>query len=134
MSRKAAGAQPGLRCRTERSSGNIRLMKSFLDHFWHEYAGKLFATIVSSYEKGLTVTDHLRTIARQSYAWSMPYGVSFAEGADVKDGQIINEKFRERLTMFARDLRVYGHLLAAQRRIDLASNEPGFLARHRRAV
>src|SRR5260370_23971017 len=32
MSRKAAGAQPGLRCRTERSSANIRLMKSFLDH------------------------------------------------------------------------------------------------------
>ena len=30
-------------------------MKNFLDHFWHEFAGKLFATIVASHEKGLTV-------------------------------------------------------------------------------
>ena len=55
-------------------------MKNFLDHFWHEFAGKLFATIVASHEKGLTVTDQLRTVARQCYAWTLPYGVSFAEG------------------------------------------------------
>ncbi len=41
------------------------VMKNFLDHFWHEFAGKLFATIVASHEKGLTVTDQLRTVARQ---------------------------------------------------------------------
>jgi len=29
-------------------------MKNFLDHFWHEFAGKLFATVVASHEKGLT--------------------------------------------------------------------------------
>ncbi len=40
-------------------------MKNFLDHFWHEFGGKLFATIVASHEKGLTVSDQLRTIARQ---------------------------------------------------------------------
>ncbi len=51
-------------------------MKNFLDHFWHEFAGKLFATIVASHEKGLTVTDQLRTVARQCYAWTLPYGVS----------------------------------------------------------
>src|SRR5262249_14195216 len=45
-------------------------MKNFLDHFWHEFAGKLFATIVASHEKGLTVTDQLRTVARQCYAWT----------------------------------------------------------------
>ena len=45
-------------------------MKNFLDHFWHEFAGKLFATIVASYEKGLTVTDQLRTVACQCYAWN----------------------------------------------------------------
>ena len=59
-------------------------MKNFLDHFWHEFAGKLFATIVASHEKGLTVTDQLRTVARQCYAWSLPYGVSFADQTDVK--------------------------------------------------
>src|SRR2546426_267626 len=54
-------------------------MKNFLDHFWDEFAGKLFATIVASHEKGLTVSDQLRTVARQCYAWTLPYGVSFTE-------------------------------------------------------
>ena len=106
-------------------------MKNFLDHFWREFAGKLFATIVASHEKGLTVTDQLRTIARQCYAWSMPYGVSFEEAKDVQDGRIVSASFEQRLQMFARDVRVYGELLARQRRADLAGQDPGFLARHR---
>jgi|ERR1041385_3524573 FMN reductase len=105
--------------------------KNFLDHFWHEFAGKLFATIVSSHEKGLTVTDQLRTVARQCYAWTLPYGLSFTEDVDVKDGRIINDSFRDRLEMMIRDLRVYGRLLAQQRRADLSATEPGFMARHR---
>jgi FMN reductase len=105
-------------------------MKNFLDHFWHEFAGKLFATIVASHEKGLTVTDQLRTVARQCYAWTLPYGVSFSEAADIRDGQI-SEPLRRRLEMMIRDARVYGKLLGQQRRADLAGDEPGFLARHR---
>jgi len=34
--------------------------------------------------------------------------------------------------MLARDLRVYGELLARQRRADLAGTESGFLAKHRK--
>jgi NAD(P)H-dependent FMN reductase len=105
--------------------------KNFLDHFWREFAGKLFATIVSSHEKGLTVTDQLRTVARQCYAWTLPYGVSFTEGQDVKDGQIVSDTFRQRLEMLIRDTRVYGHLLAKQRHADLKGRDPGFLARLR---
>jgi FMN reductase len=107
------------------------VLKNFLDHFWPEFAGKLFASVVASYDKGLTVTDQVRTIARQCYAWSLPYAVSFADKTDVKDGQILTDSFRQRVTMLARDLRIYGELLAAQRRKDLAGNEPGFLARYR---
>jgi NAD(P)H-dependent FMN reductase len=107
-------------------------IKNFLDHFWHEFAGKLFATVVASHEKGLTVTDQLRTIARQCYAWTLPYGVAFAEDVDVKGGHIVSDTLRQRLEMLVRDARVYGGLLAAQRRADLASTEPGFLARHRK--
>jgi NAD(P)H-dependent FMN reductase len=107
-------------------------MKNFLDHFWHEFAGKLFATIVSSHEKGLTVMDQLRTVARQCYAWTLPYGVSLTEGVDVQDGQIVSESLQQRLAMMTRDLRVYGKLLARQRQADLAGKEPGFLARHRK--
>src|SRR5579872_1014729 len=70
--------------------------KNFLDHFWHEFAGKLFATIVASHEKGLTATDQLRTVARQCYAWTLPYGISFTEGHDVKGGEIISDNFKKR--------------------------------------
>jgi NAD(P)H-dependent FMN reductase len=107
-------------------------MKNFLDHFWHEFAGKLFATIVASHEKGLTVTDQLRTVARQCYAWTLPYGVSFTEEVDVNEGRIVSDSLRKRLDMLIRDTRVYGKILADQRRADLAGSDPGFLARHRK--
>jgi FMN reductase len=107
-------------------------MKNFLDHFWHEFAGKLFATIVASHEKGLTATDQMRTVARQCYAWTLPYGVSFTDGIDVKDGRVASDSLKQRLEMLVRDLRIYGELLARQRRADLAGTEPGFLARHRK--
>jgi FMN reductase len=106
-------------------------MKNFLDHFWREFAGKLFATIVASHEKGLTVTDQLRTVARQCYAWTLPYGVSFVGDEDIKDGKISSAPLAKRLKMMTRDIATYGQLLAAQRRADLASKEPGFLARLR---
>jgi NAD(P)H-dependent FMN reductase len=105
--------------------------KNFLDHFWREFAGKLFATVVASHEKGLTVTDQLRTVARQCYAWTLPYGVSFTEGHDVKNGRIATATFKQRLEMLVRDICVYGQLLAKQRRADLKGTGPGFLARHR---
>lgn len=107
-------------------------LKNFLDHFWQEFAGKLFATVVASYDKGLTVTDHLRTVARQCYAWSMPYAVAFSDRDDVVNGVIKSEAFQKRLEMFVRDVRVYGHLIAEQRKSDLAGTEPGFLARMRK--
>jgi NAD(P)H-dependent FMN reductase len=107
-------------------------IKNFLDHFWHEFAGKLFATIVASHEKGLTVTDQLRTVARQCYAWSLPYGVSFADQTDVRGEAIVSDALRSRLAMMTRDVRVYGEALAGQRRADLACNDAGFMARWRK--
>lgn len=107
-------------------------LKNFLDHFWKEFSGKVFATIVASHEKGLTVTDQLRTVARQCYAWSLPYGVSFVEGADFKDGQVTSEPLKQRLEMLVHDLCAYGRVIAEQRLRDLNGNEPGFMARHRR--
>jgi NAD(P)H-dependent FMN reductase len=109
-------------------------IKNFLDHFWQEFAGKLFATIVASHEKGLTVTDQLRTVARQCYAWSLPYGVSFADREDLKDGQVASDSLKKRLEMLAHDIRVYGEVIAKQRRADLAGTEPGFMARHRKVA
>jgi NAD(P)H-dependent FMN reductase len=107
-------------------------MKNFLDHFWQEFAGKLFVGIVSSHEKGLTVLDQLRTVARQCYAWSLPYGVSFMDKVDVKGGEIVSDSFRQRLDMMIRDARVYGDVLGRQRRSDLLGKDPCFLAKHRK--
>ena len=106
-------------------------LKNFLDHFWQEFAGKLFASVVASHDKGLTVTDQLRTVARQCYAWTLPYGVSCAEKIDVAAGQIVSDPLRKRLDMVARDARVYGALLAAQRHADLACSDDCFMAKHR---
>ena len=107
-------------------------MKNFLDHFWKEFTGKLFAPMVASHEKGLTVHDQLHTVARQCYAWSLPYAVSFMEKEDVANGEIVSDKFRERLTMMMRDVQVYGGLIAAQRRADLAGTDATFLAQLRK--
>ena len=107
-------------------------LKNFLDHFWHEFSGKLIATVVASHEKGLTVTDELRTIARQCYAWTLPYGVSFHGRNDLANGQISNEAVRKRVDMMIRDVAVYGRLLATQRGADLAGSDPGFLERLRK--
>ena len=107
-------------------------LKNFLDHFWYEFTGKLIATVVASHEKGLTVTDQLRTVARQCYAWSLPYGVSFTHRVDVHDGKVVSESLIKRLDMLMRDVRVYGEVLARQRRADLSGNEPGFMARLRK--
>ena len=107
-------------------------MKNFLDHFWHEFAGKLFATVVASHEKGLTVTDQLRTVARQCYAWTLPYGIAFADNTDLKDGQVASGAFEKRLEMMIRDVRVYGTLIAKQRHSDLGCQDHCFMARHRK--
>jgi NAD(P)H-dependent FMN reductase len=107
-------------------------MKNFLDHFWKEFTGKLFAPMVASHEKGLTAHDQMRTVARQCYAWSLPYAVSFMEKEDVADGEIVSDKFRDRLEMMTRDVQVYGGLIAAQRRADLAGTDATFLAQLRK--
>jgi FMN reductase len=107
-------------------------LKNFLDHFWHEFAGKLFCPVVASHEKGLTVMDQLRTVARQCYAWALPYGVSFMEKTDVANGQIVSDSLKKRITMLVRDARVYGSVLATQRQADLAGTDPGFMERLRK--
>ena len=80
----------------------------------------------------MNLQHDVRTVARQCHAWSLPYGVSFTENVDVKDGRITSDSFEKRLNMMVRDARIYGGLLARQRRADLAGTEPGFLARHRK--
>lgn len=112
--------------------GMSSALKNFLDHFWKEYAGKLFASVVGSFDKGLTVHDQIRTVARQCYAWTLPYGATFSDKEDLKDGAVASDAFRQRVEMLARDVRVYGALLAEQRRADLAGTEPGFLAKLRK--
>jgi azobenzene reductase len=91
------------------------VMKNFLDHFWAEFAGKLFGFICASHEKGLTVMDQMRTAVRQCYGWSLPYGISINGEEDFNDSaEITNVLLNKRLRMFARDVVVYGGLIRAQ--------------------
>ena len=108
-------------------------LKNFLDHFWKEFAGKLFGSIVGSHEKGLTVHDQIRTVLRQCYAWSLPYGVSFMDKADLSEGAVSSEGLTKKLDGMAHDLCAYGKVLAAQRRSDLSGEGPGFLEHYRSA-
>ncbi|MCS1411040.1 MAG: FMN-dependent NADPH-azoreductase [Verrucomicrobia subdivision 3 bacterium] len=106
-------------------------MKNFLDHFWTEYAGKLIVSIVGSHEKGLTVHDQIRTVARQCYAWTLPYGISFHERSDFTESKAVGEALESRLKMMAGDVARYGGVLAAQRARDLSADYEGFMARYR---
>jgi NAD(P)H-dependent FMN reductase len=99
-------------------------MKNFLDYNWAECAGKLFGYICSSHEKGLTVMDQMRTVVRQCYGWSMPYGVSFNGDADFdQNGVVTNPRVEARLKMMARDLVTYGAIIRRQFLMDRASPE-----------
>ncbi len=106
-------------------------LKNFLDHFWQEFTGKLFGEAVCSNDKGLTVIDQLRTVARQCYAWTLPYGLSFAAQLDLKDGKIISAALEERIEMFVHDLVVFGSLLRNQRVLASTDISPGFFAHSR---
>ncbi len=109
--------------------GPSGVLKNFLDYFWREFTGKLFAYVCASHEKGLTAMDDLRSAVRQCYGWSLPYGVAGVEGKEVEaEGKVVAERLDKRITMMAHDLSIYGPLLAQQRRKDLEADYPSFLA------
>lgn len=107
-------------------------MKNFLDYFWAEFAGKTFGYICASHEKGLTAMDQMRTVVRQCYGWSIPYGISVSDSDDFTNGKIA-QKLELRLDMLARDLVVYGDLIRQQFVKDL-SDDPAntFASRYRK--
>ena len=108
-------------------------LKNFLDHFYEEFAGKLFGYIVASHEKGLTVMDQMRTAVRQCYGWSMPYGVSISGEQDFSsNSEMANARIAKRLQMMSRDLVVYGRLISGQFVRDIGSSEPHTFAAHYR--
>ena len=64
--------------------------KNFLDNFYPEFAGEVFAYIIASHEKGLTAMDPMKTAIRQCYEWSLPYGFAISGDQDFADGRIAN--------------------------------------------
>lgn len=110
------------------------VLKNFLDHFYEEFAGKLFGYVVASHEKGLTAMDQMRTAVRQCYGWSLPYGVSINGAQDFVQGKLTNERMEQRIKMMARDIVVYGRGIKTQFAQDLAGKEQEtFAARYRQA-
>jgi len=109
-------------------------MKNFLDYHWTEFAGKVFGYLCASHEKGLTAMDQMRTVVRQCYGWSLPYGVAVHGDEDFDaNANIKNEAAGSRLRMLGRDIRVYGAVLRQQFARDIASNATDtFAARYRK--
>ena len=107
-------------------------LKNFLDHFYEEFAGKLFGYIVASHEKGLTVMEQMRTAVRQCYGWSMPYGVSVHGELDFRGSQITSDRVAKRIRMLARDIIAYGAPIRDQFVKDLGGSEPDTFAAHYR--
>ncbi len=109
-------------------------MKNFLDYHWTEFAGKVFGYLCASHEKGLTAMDQMRTVVRQCYGWSLPYGVAVHGDEDFDaNANIKNEAAGRRLRMLGRDIRVYGAVLREQFARDMASDAlDTFAARYRR--
>lgn len=108
------------------------MLKNFLDYFWTEFAGKTFGYICASHEKGLTAMDQIRTVVRQCYGWSLPYGVAVSNDDVDEENRIVRPAKQARLEMFIRDMAVYGRLLTRQRREDLTSEEVRtFMAKYR---
>ncbi len=104
-------------------------LKNFLDYTGDACAGKLFGYVCSSHEKGLTVMEQMRTVVRQCYGWSMPYGVSFNGNADLDaQGVVVNARLEARIEMMARDLVIYGTLLRRQFAADLIGDETSTFA------
>jgi azobenzene reductase len=100
-------------------------MKNFLDYHWGEFAGKLFAYLCASHERGITVMEGMRIAVRQCYGWSLPYGLSIHSQQDLDpNGQITNPKIQDRLKMTATDLVTYGTLLRTQFEKDIATKSP----------
>ncbi|MEJ7576999.1 MAG: NAD(P)H-dependent oxidoreductase [Pyrinomonadaceae bacterium] len=109
-------------------------MKNFLDHFWTEFAGKVFTYVCASHEKGLTAMDQMRTAVRQCYGWSLPYGVAVNPEEDLDaEGNVTRTATIKRLRMLARDLTIYGTLISEQFERDLLSDDThSFAARYRK--
>src|SRR5262249_22332201 len=110
-------------------------LKNFLDYVWEECAGKVFAYICASHEKGLTVMDQMRTAVRQCYGWSLPYGVSIHGRTDFDaENRLTNQQIERRLIMMARDLVIYGSLVRRQFVADIAGSDPSTFAANYRKV
>jgi FMN reductase len=108
-------------------------LKNFLDYFWKEYAGKLFGYLCASHEKGLTAMDQMRTVVRQCYGWSLPYGVSI-NGDEELNPTGESEAIQKRLRMLGRDIAVYGAVLREQFHKDLAGGvQETFVAKYRKS-
>lgn len=106
--------------------------KNFLDYHWEQFAGKLFGYICASHEKGLTAMDQMRTAVRQSYGWSLPYGISVHGEIDFDATGAVSGRLADRLRMLARDMIVYGQLVRGQFLVDLSAGvAETFAARYR---
>ena len=87
----------------------------------------MFAFVVISHEKGLTVVDQLRTVVRQCYGWSVPYGVSGHPSMDFSvTGEVASDYLKDRTRMLGFDLERYSGQMHGLCQEDLKDATPVF--------
>ena len=101
-------------------------MKNFLDQLLAGTSSRASFLRVSllHMKRGLRLSINCAPSRGSANAWTLPYGVSFIEDTDVV-GKRGRGSIKKRLDMMIRDTRVYGEVLAQQRRADLAGTVLG---------
>lgn len=90
-------------------------LKNFLDFQYRQIAGKAFGLVAAtSGGPGIGCFDTMRKIIQSCHGWALPFNVA-GSFRDVDDnGNITNDKLRDRIERLGRDISVYGPLLKNQ--------------------
>lgn len=115
--------------------GNMSgVAKNFFDHHYKEFAGKVFGIIVATGgSQGVSAAKTVQYAVHYCHGWTLPYIVGAAGGAFTQDGQLSDEKIRNRLKNMGRDVAVYGQILHHQFQKDRklpADDQLGFAEWH----
>lgn len=89
-------------------------IKNFFDFHYQQFAGKVFAIATATGGSlGVSCNSQMRIAIQHCHGWALPYQVG-VKAHEFVDGEVSNEKAKDRLERLGRDLVVYGQLLKQQ--------------------
>jgi FMN reductase len=120
IQKRVAAAEAYLIATPEYHGNMSGVTKNFLDHHYEEFAGKAFGIIVATGgSQGVSAAKTLQYAVHYCHGWTLPYIVGASGAAFTKEGQLTDDRVRNRLKNMGRDLALYGQLLQGQFQKDL---------------